>query len=101
VRGVKKGKATLSDSWKQVKDRERMHRLNRRMSGLNVDAAFDPFSGIANLGMVFRDHTRKVLLSALKHGSLRAVEDAEAKACLKTVYLITECIRKPTVIELL
>lgn len=65
-----------------------------------MDAAFDQPSGVANIGMVIRDHSGKVLLSAWKHGiRCVSVEDAEAMACLEGVQLSNEWIRKPMVIE--
>ena len=65
-----------------------------------MDAAFDQPSGVANIGMVIRDHSGKVLLSAWKHGiRCVSVEDAEAMACLEGVQLSNEWIRKPTVIK--
>ena len=67
---------------------------------LNVDAAYDQSSGEANIGIVIRDFSGKVLLSAWKHGiRCASVEDAEAVACLEGVQLSNEWIRKPTMIE--
>ena len=45
---------------------------------LNVDAAYDRSSGEANIGIVIRDYSGKVLLSAWKHDiRCASVEDTE------------------------
>ena len=104
----KKGKAPLVDSWKQVKEERVKPPLGQKVwtkppqgwTKLNVDAAYDRSSGEANIGIVMRDYSGEVLLSAWKHGiRCASVEDAEVVAGLEGVQLSNEWIRKPTVIE--
>ena len=67
---------------------------------LNVDAAYDRSSGEANIGIVMRDYSGEVLLSAWKHGiRCASVEDAEVVAGLEGVQLSNEWIRKLIMIE--
>jgi hypothetical protein len=67
---------------------------------MNTDAGFCRDSGAASAGIVVRDHTGFVLLSAWKTlWRCGSPEEAEAEACLKGICLVEEWIKQPTVVE--
>jgi hypothetical protein len=64
---------------------------------LNTDVAFCPRTEATGIGMVARDHSGAVLLTAWR--SLRRCGSPEAEACLQGIRLIAEWIREPTWVE--
>lgn len=66
----------------------------------NVDAGFVAETGEANSGVIIRDATGAVILSARQaRGRCALPEDAEALAILEGIRLAVEWVHQPTVIE--
>jgi hypothetical protein len=62
---------------------------------MNSDASFCPLTGAASAGVVIRDNSGKVLLTAWR--TLKrcgSAEEAEAEACPDSVRLVAEWIRQ-------
>jgi len=102
---IRKGKAPVYDSWKQVKEQRVKPSFEQKMwstaqqgwTKLNVDVAFDPSSrssGEANVGIVIRDYSGKVLLIARKHGICCVSVEDVGGVCLSNKWMT-----KPNVIE--
>jgi hypothetical protein len=68
---------------------------------VNTDAGFCPLSVRASTGVVIRDDTGKVFLTAWKSlGHCASPEEAEAEAYLQGVRLVAEWVGKPMYAEL-